>query len=58
MNLICDIPVSKFAFKCNVYRYVEGVLAHGIVTQADAVFAPSTEAAGKPLEITVASRSR
>ena len=27
LNLKCDILVSKFAFKCNLYRYVGGLRA-------------------------------
>jgi hypothetical protein len=26
LNLKCDIPVSKFAFECNLYRYVQAYL--------------------------------
>ena len=26
MNLKCDIVVSKFAFKCNLYRYIKDEL--------------------------------
>ena len=34
----------------------EGVLAHGVVTQADAVFVPCTAEGGEPLEIVVDKR--
>lgn len=39
-----------------VIEGIEGVLAHGIVTQADALFVPSSEEGGDPLEIVLDSK--
>jgi hypothetical protein len=33
LNLKCDILVSKFAFKFNLYRYIEGQLADSLLEQ-------------------------
>jgi len=40
LKLICDDPLSKFAFKCNLRRYMKGVVAE----QKVAVEAAAVEA--------------
>jgi 3-oxoacyl-(acyl-carrier-protein) synthase len=34
LNLKCDFPVSKFNFKCNLYRYTAGAVEAAFVALA------------------------